>query len=145
MKTSGEKLFQYYFPYHSVTSRDIASAWGMAVWQGVTMDFLKFHPGPPWPILLSPVGGPSLKRPYDHFRGGPPAGVARPHGERPVADFYCFGHPTPCVYGLRLFSGRALRCLHFQTNWTSKYRFLLDRVLNHPVNSCVQGTKMKIP
>jgi hypothetical protein len=33
---------------------------GMGIWQGVTTDSLKFHPGPPCPTLLSPVGGPPL-------------------------------------------------------------------------------------
>jgi hypothetical protein len=29
----------------------------MGVWQGVAMDSLKFHPGPPCPTLLRPAGG----------------------------------------------------------------------------------------
>jgi hypothetical protein len=40
----------------------------MGVWQGVTMESLKFHPGLPCPTLLRPVDGPHLKRPYSHFR-----------------------------------------------------------------------------
>jgi hypothetical protein len=36
------------------------------------MDSLKFHPGPPCLTLISPAGGPPLKRPYGHFRGGLP-------------------------------------------------------------------------
>jgi hypothetical protein len=43
----------------------------IGVWQGVAMDSLKFHPGLPCPTLLCPVGGPSLKRLYGRFRGGP--------------------------------------------------------------------------
>jgi hypothetical protein len=27
----------------------------MGVWQGVAMDSLKFHPGPPYPTLLRPA------------------------------------------------------------------------------------------
>jgi hypothetical protein len=46
------------------------------VWQGVAMDSLKFHPSPPCPTLLSPAGGPPLKRPYGRFRAGPTAGQA---------------------------------------------------------------------
>jgi hypothetical protein len=48
----------------------------MAVWQGVAMDYLKFHLGPPCPTLLRPADGPPLKRPYSRFRGGPPPGRA---------------------------------------------------------------------
>jgi hypothetical protein len=46
----------------------------MGVWQGVAMDSLKFHPGPPWPTLLRSAGGPPLKRHHGHLSGGPPAG-----------------------------------------------------------------------
>jgi hypothetical protein len=48
----------------------------MGVWQGVDMDSLKFHLGPPCPTCLRPVGRPLLKRPYGRFRGGPPVGWA---------------------------------------------------------------------
>jgi hypothetical protein len=50
------------------------------VWQGVAMDSLKYHSGSPCLTLPRPAGGPPLKR---------------PQGERPVAVFYPFGHPTP--------------------------------------------------
>jgi hypothetical protein len=43
----------------------------MGVWKEVAMDSLKFHPGPPCPTLLGPVGRPPLKQPYSRFRGGP--------------------------------------------------------------------------
>jgi hypothetical protein len=33
---------------------------------------LKFHPGPPFPTLLRPAGGPPPKRPYSYFSGGLP-------------------------------------------------------------------------
>jgi hypothetical protein len=42
----------------------------MAVWQGVAMHSLKFHPGLPCPTLLWPAGKPPLKWPHNHFRGG---------------------------------------------------------------------------
>jgi hypothetical protein len=42
----------------------------IGVWQGVAMNSLKFHPGPPCHTLLCPVGGPHLKRAYSRFRGG---------------------------------------------------------------------------
>jgi hypothetical protein len=32
----------------------------MALWQGVAMDSLNFHPGLPCPTLLHPAGGPPL-------------------------------------------------------------------------------------
>jgi hypothetical protein len=35
----------------------------MGVWQGVAMDSVKFHSGPPCLTLLRPAGRPPLKRP----------------------------------------------------------------------------------
>jgi hypothetical protein len=55
----------------------------MGVWQGVVMNSLKFHPGPPCPTLLRPAGGPLLKRPFGRFRG------------RPLAGRAAFGHLQP--------------------------------------------------
>jgi hypothetical protein len=46
------------------------------VWQGVSMDSLNLHLGPPYPTLLRPAGGPPPKRPYNHFWGSTPAGKA---------------------------------------------------------------------
>jgi hypothetical protein len=46
----------------------------MGVWEGVSMDSLQFHPGPPCFTLLRPAGGPPLKQPYGCFRRGLPAG-----------------------------------------------------------------------
>jgi hypothetical protein len=34
----------------------------MGVWQGVSMDSLKYHSSSPCPTLLRPAGGPPLKR-----------------------------------------------------------------------------------
>jgi hypothetical protein len=45
----------------------------MGVWQGVAMDSLKDHSGPPCLTLLRPVGGPPLRRPSSCFRGDPTA------------------------------------------------------------------------
>jgi hypothetical protein len=45
----------------------------IGVWQGVAMDSLKLHPGPPCPTLLRPAVAPPPKRPYDRFGAGPPA------------------------------------------------------------------------
>jgi hypothetical protein len=56
-----------------VRRREGVSVSPRGVWQGVAMDSLKFHPGPPCPTHLRPAGGPPLKRPYIRFRGGPPA------------------------------------------------------------------------
>jgi hypothetical protein len=36
----------------------------MSVWQGMTMDSLKFHLGLPYPSLLRPAGRPPQERPY---------------------------------------------------------------------------------
>jgi hypothetical protein len=36
--------------------------------EGVSTDSLKFHPALPCPTLLSPAGGPPLKRPYGCLR-----------------------------------------------------------------------------
>jgi hypothetical protein len=54
----------------------------MGVWQGVAMDSLKLHRGPPCPTLLRPVSGPPLK-----WQGG-----------RPSTVFYLFGHPMLYTY-----------------------------------------------
>jgi hypothetical protein len=40
----------------------------MTVWQGVTMDSLKFHLCLPCPTLLRPTGGSPLKRLYGHLQ-----------------------------------------------------------------------------
>jgi hypothetical protein len=56
------------------------------------MDSLKFHPGPPCPTLLHPVGGPPLKRPYGRFRGGPPARWAA------CSHILPLGYPVPYAY-----------------------------------------------
>jgi hypothetical protein len=61
----------------------------MGVWQGVAMDSLKFHPGPPCQTLLIPAGGSPLKLPYNCFRSGPPC---------PEVIFYPLRHPAPYPY-----------------------------------------------
>jgi hypothetical protein len=66
----------------------------MGIWQGVVMDFLKFHLGPPCPTFLRPVGGPPLKRPYSSYRSSPTA------WGRPAAILCPFGHPMPYTYEL---------------------------------------------
>jgi hypothetical protein len=43
----------------------------IGVSQGVAMNSLKFHPGPPCPTLLCPVSRPPLKWLYGCFKGGP--------------------------------------------------------------------------
>jgi hypothetical protein len=48
----------------------------MGIWQGVAMDFLKFHLGPPYPNLLRPAGRLPLKCFYGCFSGGPSTGQA---------------------------------------------------------------------
>jgi hypothetical protein len=63
----------------------------MFKWQGVAMDPLKFHTGPPCPTLLCPVGRPPLKQLYGRFRSSP-------QGGQPTAVFHPFRHPTPYAY-----------------------------------------------
>jgi hypothetical protein len=46
----------------------------MGAWQGVAMDSLKFHPGPPCQTILHHADGPPLKWPQGRFRGSLPAG-----------------------------------------------------------------------
>jgi hypothetical protein len=71
----------------------------MGVWQGVAMHTLKFHPGPPCPTLLRPMGGLPLKQAYGCFRGHLTVlGMAHMQGEWPAAVFYPFRHPTPYAY-----------------------------------------------
>jgi hypothetical protein len=59
----------------------------MGVRQGMATDSLKLNLGPPCLTLLHPAGGSPLKRPYNHFRGGPPAGPAA------FGHLLTFGHP----------------------------------------------------
>jgi hypothetical protein len=42
----------------------------LGVWQGMAMDSLKFHPGPPCPTLPRLAGEPTQKRPNGRFMGG---------------------------------------------------------------------------
>jgi hypothetical protein len=60
----------------------------MGVWQGVAMDSLKYHMGPPWPTLLHPTVRPPLGWPAHRVVG------LRPY-------YSLFGHPTPNAYVLR--------------------------------------------
>jgi hypothetical protein len=48
----------------------------IGVWQGVTMDFLKYHYSPPCPTVLCLAGGPPLKQPYGLSKDGLPTGQA---------------------------------------------------------------------
>jgi hypothetical protein len=43
----------------------------MGVWQGVAMDFLKFHPGLPYLTFLRPAGGPTPETALRLFQGWP--------------------------------------------------------------------------
>jgi hypothetical protein len=56
----------------------------MGVWQGVAIESLKFHPGPPCLTLLGPAGGPPL--------------VARPQGRRSAAVAYPFEQSKSYAY-----------------------------------------------
>jgi hypothetical protein len=73
-----------------VRSRRESGVSGRPVREEVSTDSLKFHPAPPCPTLLRPVGGPPPKRPY-----GCLGGVAHPQGERPAAVFFPLGYPFP--------------------------------------------------
>jgi hypothetical protein len=66
----------------------------IGVWQGVAKDFPKVYPGPPWPTLLCPAGGPPQKRPYSCF-----------WGDLPVEQVPC-GHLLPfwTPHAVRLWS-----------------------------------------
>jgi hypothetical protein len=70
----------------------------MAVWQGVAIDSLKFHQSPPCPTLLSLAGGPPMKQPYSHFRGGPPTGVVHPQGGQPSSTPLDTPRHTPMLW-----------------------------------------------
>jgi hypothetical protein len=78
----------------------------MGIWRGVAIDSLKFHLGLPCPTLLYPAGGPPLKWPLGHFRGGPPAGGTACCRLLPLR------HPTPYAYG---YSHESLSCNLFPT------------------------------
>jgi hypothetical protein len=62
----------------------------MGAWQGVSMDSLKFNPGPPSPTLLRLEGGPPLKWHYGLF------------GDEPTfkAGGYFLAFSTPCTIRL---------------------------------------------
>jgi hypothetical protein len=63
--------------FNAITTRYAKISFkSMGVFQGVAMDALKYHPGPPCPTLLHPAGRSPLKRPNGRFRGGLPAGQA---------------------------------------------------------------------
>jgi hypothetical protein len=78
---------------------------GISVWQGVAMDSLKFHTGPPCPTLLCPASGLT---PHCLMAV---LGVACPQGGPPAAVFYSFGHPTPYDYAFRSVSPSRLSSL----------------------------------
>jgi hypothetical protein len=82
----------------------------MGLWQGVTMDSLKFHPGPPCPTLLRPAGGPPLKRPCGL--------VAYLQGWWSLPVVYPFGYPTPYAYLLCL---QVKRNPWFHEFWETKF------------------------
>jgi hypothetical protein len=44
---------------------------GMSVWQGVAMDSLKFHPGPPMPYPSTPCGEATPETALQPFQGWP--------------------------------------------------------------------------
>jgi hypothetical protein len=73
----------------------------MVVWQGVAMDYLKYHLGLPCPTLLRPAAGPVLKQPYSRYRGGPPA--------RRVACSHFLRLLTPHAVRLWLLNKSAIR------------------------------------
>jgi hypothetical protein len=87
----------------------------MCVWQGVAMDSLKYHSGLPYLTFLYPVGMPSLQWPYNHFRGGPPAGwvvygpypFEPPHAIRlwPLLKSSPFSFLFFCKHGKRRLTG----------------------------------------
>jgi hypothetical protein len=59
--------------YRKLTDLSYTWTYGKAI-QGVAMDYLKFHPDLPCPILLCLAGGPALEQPYGRLRGGAPTG-----------------------------------------------------------------------
>jgi hypothetical protein len=72
------------FPLHAQLVAAQRAFTDMGVWQGVAMDFLELHPGPPCPTLLCL---------YGRFRGGP------------SAEREAFGHLLPLwtPHAVRLF------------------------------------------
>jgi hypothetical protein len=60
------------FPFTQIRGHGARSA-TRPVWQGVSMDSLKFHSGPPCPTLLRLAGGTPPKQLYGRFWGGEPA------------------------------------------------------------------------
>jgi hypothetical protein len=60
-------LVQRVFDFFDKTTLSLK---GMAVWQGLVMDSLKFHPGLPCPAFLCPACGLPLKQHHGCFSGG---------------------------------------------------------------------------
>jgi hypothetical protein len=80
----------------------------IGVWQGLAMDSLKFHVGPPWPTFLRPADELPLKRPHGCYRGGPRAGRAacgrllplwtpQPPGRTPMSETRMWVRSSPDV------------------------------------------------
>jgi hypothetical protein len=83
LKTSTQILFHFYKFFAT------ASVGARPVWQGLSRNSLKFHPGLSCLTFLCPVGRPPPKWPYSHFGGGcPPCG-------RPLTVLYPLQHPMP--------------------------------------------------
>jgi hypothetical protein len=80
----------------------------LGVWQGVAMDALQFHPGPPCLTVLHPADRPPLTA---------VSGVARPQSGWPAAVFYLFGHPTPYTYACKRWSRIGK---HFERRFTQR-------------------------
>jgi hypothetical protein len=118
--------------WHPIYEFDIYSLWiiilsnltisqNMGIWQGVDMDSLEFHPGPPCPTLLRPASGPPLKRPYDCFSGCSSTGRTACGRLPPLwtPHAVCLGLPKLTYFGAS--SGIARSTLRFS------FRFCLKK------------------
>jgi hypothetical protein len=76
--------------------QEVFAVFSMGIWQGVAMDSLQFHLGPPCPTFSRLAVRLPLKWSTAVI------GVAHLQGGRPAAIFYPFGHPTLYVYGSSL-------------------------------------------
>jgi hypothetical protein len=65
------EIFKMFFAWRAWTTFSDLQMYvclgSIGVRQGVAMDSLNLHPGPPCPTLLCPAGGPPLKRLYAQF------------------------------------------------------------------------------
>jgi hypothetical protein len=114
------------------------------------MDFLKFHPVPPCPTVLRPLGGAPLKWPYGCFRGGPPTGrltCGHPHLDTlhrtlytyvKDRDFMCSRNNLDNYFVLDICFHLKIFCFSISFAWRNRCCFLKLLVSIDPTKDAFQ-------